>query len=173
MYITIIIFSLILLFSCTNENIKKNAIFSSQDTNIYSYIYNNLDKPEVKEMLEISRENIRKLPDIIDFGIMEVTEERKYTFDNVFIEYGNFTIALSIYETLDSVSIAPCPNKTGYYSGSVYLSWKELNKNGDTLDFGKNIELKAFVVDKKNINEEENQIIEIWKDKKISKIYRN
>lgn len=172
MYFVIIILYCISLISCTNDTVRKNAIFSSTDSNIVDYIYKNLDNPDVKEMLDISRENIRNLPDIIDFGIMEIDEERKYTFDNVLIEGGQFSIALYIYETLDSVSIAPSPQKTGYYSGSVYLSWQELDRNGNRVDFGKNVELTALVVEKKNISEEYNPIIEIWKEKNISKIYK-
>lgn len=160
-------------FACTNELPKKNPLFSSSDTNIRKYIYENQEDPQVKELLNTSRDNTRNLPDIIDFGVLELNEQKKYTVHNVYIENGNFSIALYIYDTQDSISFAPLPDKTGNYNGSIYLNWIEKDNNGNDKDYSKLIELKAIVVEKKTIKDEDNPIIEIWKDKNLRKIYRN
>lgn len=169
----ILLFCLVTINSCTNDLPKKNSLFSANTKNMVDYVYHNLNDPLVLELLKTSRENVKNLPDMIDFGIMELNEEKKYTFYDVFIENGEINTNLFTYNTLDSISIAPYPDYTGDYNGFIYLNLVEKDKNGTDKDHSKQIEIKAIVVEKKTIKDEDNPIIEIWKDKNIKKIYRN
>ena len=159
--------------SCTNDLPKKSSLFSSNDTNFRQYVYENPNDPQVVEMLKISRDNTSKLPDIIDFGVLELNEERKYTIYDVLVENGVIMVKLFDYETLDSISIAPAPEYTGNYNSYIDLFWEETDDNGKQKDCFKHLEINAIVVNKKTIKDEDNPIIEIWKAQNVRKIYRN
>lgn len=161
------------LNSCTNDLTKNSSLFSANTKNMVDYVYHNLNDPLVLELLKTSRENVKNLPDMIDFGIIELNEERKYTINNVMVENGVIMLKLFDYETLDSISIAPVPEYTGNYNSYIDLFWEETDENGKPKDCFKHLEIKAIVVEKKTIKDEDNPIIEIWKAKNIKKIYRN
>lgn len=131
---------------------------------------NNPNDPTLLEMKKISRENIKQLPDELDFGNVSFEYSKKldkiqryhiynYTFEGLELNAG-----LALYETLDSISLFPAITELGEYVSQVTFKWEEVDAaTGNYKYFKKTIYLKANVVENsESISNANNVIKEIW-----------
>lgn len=147
---------------------------------------NNPNDPTLLEMKKISRENIKQLPDELDFGDYPLNIDDnfdiipKYKIYNFVFESMIINAGLETNQTLDSISLFPAPSQLGIYEEDIIFYWEEIEPNTEKLlRFKKTIKIKANIIDNyvkqenksnsivgfSNIN---NDIKEIWYENKPS-----
>ena len=131
---------------------------------------NNPNDPILLEMKKISHENIKNLPDEIDFGTLQIDARKKmeeikrYNIYNYVFEGLEIQAGLAIYETLDSISVFPAIEKVGDYVSQITFKWEEPDaETGIFKHYKKTIYIKANVVEKlENTYIANTEIKEIW-----------
>lgn len=132
--------------------------------------------PILLEMAKISRENIKNLPDIVDFGNITSSQAfdsekiNKYKIYNYVFEGVTINAGLEFYGTLDSISVFPNASTLGNYSSDIIFKWQETDPITNIIkEFTKTLIIKANIVeniiDNENItglSNSNNQIKEIW-----------
>lgn len=140
---------------------------------------NNPNDPLILEMKQISRENIKYLPDELDFGILsidyapKIESIKRYNIYNFVFEGLELNAGLAIYETLDSISLFPAIKEVGEYVSQVTFLWEEADpETGIFKHYQKTIFIKANVVDE-SIEKfaTNNEIKEIWYNKEGGSSY--
>ncbi len=131
---------------------------------------NNPNDPILLEMKKISIENIKNLPDELDFGTLLIDERKKpaeikrYHIYNFIFEGLEVQAGLAVYETLDSISVFPAIEKIGDYVSQITFKWEEPDpETGIFKHYKKTIYIKANVVEKHSASTPiNNEIKEIW-----------
>jgi|GEM_PF-6187947 len=126
--------------------------------------------PSVLEMTHISRENIKNLPDELDFGNVSLDDYKKsetikrYNIYNYIFEGISFSSTLQIFDTMDSISVYPSPDKLGSYSSGIIFNWEEADPITEIVKYyKKTLKIKANIIESVTVSDQvDNQIKEIW-----------
>lgn len=175
--------------SCLNEPLP---LFKKHGKDFTQLCFEKPKDPIPLEMIKISRENIKNLPDEVDFGNLSLEESNdlekvnKYKIFNFVFESVTIKAGLEIYECMDSITVFPTPSNLGNYNSEIIFKWDETDPATEIVKhYKKTLKLKANIVENvvnnvvnniTGISEESNEvkeIKEIWYDNNILSNYED
>ena len=163
---------------------EQHQLFQEFGKNYHQIYINRPTDALILKMIEISRENIKNLPDELDFGdvqldgIVNYETINKYRIYNYVFEGMIIDAGVEVSETLQPISLFPIPSKLGKYSENIIFTWEQTDPISEKVKrYKKVIKIKANCVEKLDeVNSEsivgvsltKNEIKEIWYDNPAS-----